>query len=52
VATERRRARGWHRRDETRPRGLRRREARRIRLYLAAAIDFVAAAVAALMLPR
>ena len=50
VASERRRARGWHRRDQARARGSR--ESRRARLYVAAAIAFVALTAAALLLPR
>jgi hypothetical protein len=53
AASERRRARGWHRRGEARPRGEKRpRATRRARLYLGAAVVFVALTALALLLPR
>jgi hypothetical protein len=50
AASARRRARGWHRRDEVRPRH--RRAARRARFYVLATLAFVAATAVALLLPR
>jgi hypothetical protein len=49
VASERRRARGWHRREEARPHG--RRIARRW-LYAGAVVAFIALSALALVLPR
>jgi len=51
AASARRRARGWHRHDESRPRS-RVRLPGRVKLYLAAALAFVALTVLALALPR
>jgi hypothetical protein len=48
AASERRRARGWHRRDDAKKRDA----PRRLWLYVATAILFVALAAVALMLPR
>lgn len=50
VASERRRARGWHRRDEARPRG--QRISRGARIGIVAAVLFVALTVIAVVLPR
>jgi hypothetical protein len=52
AASKRRRARGWHRRDETKPRRETRPTSRRIRFYVAAAVIFVALTAVALVLPR
>jgi hypothetical protein len=52
AASERRRARGWHRRDDARPRSRRGRLSRRARLYAAGAVIFVALTAVALLLPR
>ena len=49
AASERRRARGWHRRTEARPR---RQLAKRAKVYVAAAIAFVALTIVALVWPR
>ncbi|HVU52138.1 MAG TPA: hypothetical protein VHL80_15675 [Polyangia bacterium] len=49
-ASERRRARGWHRRDAARPRA--RRGSRRFWVYATAAAIFVALTVVALVVPR
>jgi hypothetical protein len=48
AASERRRARGWHRRDD----GKKRHATKHVRLYVAAGIVFVALAAMALVLPR
>ena len=50
LASERRRARGWHRRDEAQPRG--RRGSRRFLIYTIATVLFVALVMVALALPR
>jgi hypothetical protein len=53
AASERRRARGWHRRDEARPRvGRGARASRRARLYVGVAILFVVLTAVALVMPR
>ena len=52
AASKRRRARGWHRRDEAKPRHGARPTSRRIRFYVAAAVIFLALAAVALIVPR
>jgi len=52
AASERRRARGWHRRDEMKPRHRGEPPSRRLRFYVAAGVVFVALTAIALVLPR
>jgi hypothetical protein len=52
AASKRRRARGWHRREEANPRHGTGPTTRRIRFYVAAAVIFVALTAVALVLPR
>jgi hypothetical protein len=52
AASKRRRARGWHRRDEAKPRHRNRAASRKVRFYVAAAVVFVAFTAIALILPR